>query len=181
MLVAGGWFAAIVLGERTTRRWFASRSSAWLVSYLALGSVALLAGVAWPPGGTFNIATLAGLALAVVGYPLGRFLTADRTGAPPREPVRRELTILGLIVAPAEELIWGAIVEPVAGIPATATLFAVKHPLVDGRWRRCFGLFLFWLGLGLVRAWSWPAALALHVGVNAAGVLVGHRFGHDQF
>jgi hypothetical protein len=84
-------------------------------------------------------------------------------------------------VAPVEELLWGAVVGPEIGFLATAGFFAVKHPLVDRRWRRVLGLFLFWIGLSQVRMYSSPLALVLHVAANAGGVIIGHRQNLDQF
>jgi hypothetical protein len=84
-------------------------------------------------------------------------------------------------VAPAEELSWGAIVEPSIGPAATSTLFAAKHVVIDGRWRRALGLALFWAGLAVLRRRSRPVALAAHVAANATAVALGHLSGADRF
>ncbi len=181
ILTAFGWLAAVVVVERGARQLIASRAVAWIAAYSLLGVAAVAVGVGSPGGRPFGPAAAIGLALAIVGYPLGRLLLRDVPSSPPQDKLPTELAALAGFVAVAEELLWGAIVEPAVGIVATSALFAVKHPLVDGRWRRTLGLFLFWLGLGLVRAWSWPVAIALHIGLNAGGVLLGHRTGRDQF
>jgi hypothetical protein len=153
-----------------------------MVTYGALGSAAVTAGARFRRNaeGTRRQA-LWGVALATTGYPLGRLLLGDRpTDAPPESPAR-ELLAIACVVAPAEELVWGQLVERDIGLGATALMFAVKHPLVDGRWRRAVGLSLFWYGLGLVRRMSPLAALGLHVGCNASGVMMGKISGQDQF
>lgn len=177
------WAAAVTGVEWTARRAFRQRSRAWLTAYGALGSAAAAAGARIERGSLDDNRgrTAAGVALAMAGYPLGRALFGDRPeGAPPEPPGREAVAIAG-VVAPAEELVWGRIVEPELGVAPTAALFALKHPLVDGRWRRAFGLGLAWYGLGLVRKASPLAALALHVGNNATGVLMGRITGQDQF
>lgn len=128
----------------------------------------------WPPA-------LAGLPLAAAGYPAGNALLRHKPSGPPREELSIELLALAGVVAPVEELTWGRLVEPGLGIPATAILFAAKHVVVDGRWRRAAGLALFWAGLGLVRRRSPGLALGLHVAANASGVLLGHITGEDSF
>lgn len=176
-----GWLGAIVVVERLSRALIPSRAVAWILSYSALGSVAIVIGVEAPSIGSFGLAAAGGGILAAIGYPLGRALLGDKPEGPPPDPLWLELVAVGGVVVLAEELIWGAIVEPAIGIVATAALFAVKHPFVDGRWRRTLGLFLFWVGLGLVRSWLWPAALALHMVLNVGGVVLGHRSAADQF
>lgn len=84
-------------------------------------------------------------------------------------------------VAPVEEAIWGSLVQPAAGVAATSALFAAKHVVVDGRWRRSLGLALFGLGLGLLRERSRRLALLVHVACNAGGVALGHLTDRDQF
>lgn len=180
-LLAIGLLAVVVIAERAARRLIGSRAAAWIVAYGALGLASLALGASVPSGGSLTLLTVGGVALAVVGYPAGRRILNDKPDQPPQDSLALELFALAIVVAPAEELIWGAVVEPAIGIPATAVVFALKHPLVDGRWRRTLGLSLFWVGLGVVRAWSWPAALVLHMSLNAAGVLLGHRSNQDQF
>jgi hypothetical protein len=119
--------------------------------------------------------------LALAGYPLGCALLGHRPDQPPPDPAGLELAALAGAVAPAEELIWGRRVEPRLGIPLTAGLFALKHVVIDGRWRRAGGLALFWVGLGLTRRRSPRLALALHVTANASGVWLGHLVRRDQF
>jgi hypothetical protein len=177
------WAAAVTGVEWAARRTFRRRSTAWIISYVALGSAAVAAGARLDRIGQADARRQAiwGVALASAGYPLGRLLLGDRpTSAPPEEALRETVAIAG-IVAPAEELAWGQLVEPELGLGATASLFAVKHPLVDGRWGRTVGLALSWYGLGLVRRASPLAALGLHVGNNAIGVLMGRISGQDQF
>jgi hypothetical protein len=72
-------------------------------------------------------------------------------------------------------------VEPSLGRAATSTLFAAKHVVIDGRWRRALGLALFWSGLSLLRRRSCRLALAAHVAANATAVAVGHLSGADRF
>jgi hypothetical protein len=152
-----------------------------LIAYSLLGAAALTAGAparrlegGWP-------AMVAGLPLAAAGYPAGNALLRHKPSGPPPEELPIEALALAGVVAPVEELIWGGLVEPRLGIPATAVLFAAKHVVVDGRWRRAAGLSLFWAGLGLVRQRSPRLALGLHVAANASGVLLGHITGEDFF
>ena len=124
---------------------------------------------------------MAGVSLAVAGYQAGNALLRHKPSGPPPEGLPLELLALAGVVAPVEELTWGRQVEPRLGIPATAMLFAAKHVVIDGRWRRAAGLALFWAGLGLVRRRSPKLALGLHVTANASGVLLGHIRGDDSF
>ena len=169
--------------ERAARRAFPQRSSAWLIGYAALGSAAAAAGarIDGGAGEADRGHTIAGVVLAMAGYPLGRAIFRDRIVAAPTEPALRETVAIAGVVAPGEELVWGQLVEPELGLAATASLFALKHPLVDGRWRRAVGLGLFWYGLGLVRRRSPRAALALHIWCNASGVVIGRMKGEDQY
>jgi hypothetical protein len=80
-----------------------------------------------------------------------------------------------------EELTWGRLVEPALGVPVTAALFAAKHVVIDGKWRRTLGLAAFWVGLGMVRSRSPKLALGLHMAVNASGVVLGHLNRRDAF
>jgi hypothetical protein len=122
-----------------------------------------------------------GAALALTGYPLGCALLGHRpTGSPP-DPQATELIALAGVVAPAEELAWGGQVESRLGLLPTALLFATKHVVIDGRWRRMLGLAVFWTGLGIVRRTSPLLALAIHVGANSGGVILGHAIRRDQF
>ena len=169
-------------GEAAARRLAGSRSTAWMLAYPLLAMAAML-----PPkarrrrrSGEWS-GVLIGVPLAFAGYPAGLALWGFRASSPPPDPIGRELTALAAIVAPAEELVWGRRVEPVLGVPATAMLFAAKHVVVDGRWRRGLGLALFWTGLGLVRRRSPALSLIVHVAANAAGVIVGHAEGRDRF
>jgi hypothetical protein len=163
------------------RKRSSSRSGAWLIAYSLLGSAALLEGTrsrrregGWP-------VLVIGVPLAAAGYPAGNAMLHHKPSGPPPEGLSLELLALAGVVAPVEELIWGRRVEPRLGIPATAMLFAAKHAVVDGRWRRVAGLALFWAGLGLVRRRSPRLALGLHVAANASGVLLGHLTGEDSF
>jgi hypothetical protein len=122
-----------------------------------------------------------GIPLALAGYPLGCALLGHRPYQGPQDPAALELTALAGVVAPVEELTWGRLVEPRIGIPATAALFAAKHVVIDGKWRRVAGLGLFWVGLGLVRRRSPMLALGLHVAANASGVMLGHFTEEDRF
>lgn len=169
--------------EWATRRAFSRRSTALLAGYAALGTAAAAAGARINRGSLRDDRrrTVVGTVLAMAGYPLGCALFRHRPGGAPPEHWSREAIAIAGVVVPAEELVWGQLVEPELGIAGTATLFALKHPLVDGRWRRAFGLGLTWYGLGLVRKASPAAALAIHVGCNASGVLVGRITGEDQF
>ena len=60
-------------------------------------------------------------------------------------------------------------------------LFAAKHVVIDGRWRRFLGLALFWLGLGALRRRSRALALGVHVACNGGGVVLGHITQQDRF
>lgn len=171
----------VVVLERLGNKLTGSRAKGWIGSYLLVGLAALALGPQVSASNRFDWRVLVGVALAVGGYQLGRLVLGDRPDRPPSESKTVELMALAGVVAPVEELLWGAVVGPEIGFVATAGVFAVKHPLVDGRWRRVLGLFLFWIGLSLVRAYSWPMALVLHVAANAGGVLIGHRQNLDQF
>jgi hypothetical protein len=119
--------------------------------------------------------------LVLAGYPLGCALLRHKASGPPPDPFVLELAAVAGVVAPAEEATWGRLVEPGLGIPMTAILFAAKHVVIDGKWRRAAGLALFWVGLGLVRRRSPGLALGLHVATNASGVLLGHLRRQDSF
>jgi hypothetical protein len=166
----------------------ASRSRAWILCYTLVAAATGIAvarrGLPRPNRQTSPPARAelaAGLALSAAGYQLGRRLLGDAPAAAPPEGAGLEVLALAGVVAPAEELVWGRLVEPAAGVVATGALFAAKHGVVDSRWRRWLGLFLFWLGLGLLRRRSATLALVVHVGCNALGVAVGHATGKDQF
>jgi len=173
--------AGVVVLERLGKRLTGSRAKGWIGSYLIIGLAALVLGPENPTRNALDWRVALGVALALGGYQLGRLVLGDRPDRPRSESKTLELVALAGVVAPVEELLWGAVVGPEIGFLATAGLFAVKHPLVDGRWRRLLGLFVFWLGLSLVRAYSWPLALVLHMAANAGGVVIGHRQNLDQF
>ena len=173
-----GWAGLMTGAEWLARRPPRRRSQAWLLAYGALGGLALLFGARLAPrsGGL----SLPGLTLAAIGYPLGRRVMGDDSSDAPPQHLAVELAALE-VVAITEELTWGAIVEPELGPAATAALFAAKHVLIDGRWRRGLGLFAFWLGLAAQRR-RWPVAAALvHAVLNGAGVVQGHICGRDRF
>lgn len=171
----------VVLVERVGRQVTGSRAQGWIASYGLLALIGLALDPKLTPARGFDWRVGLGMGLAIGGYQIGRAVLRDRPDRPPTDSRLLELVALAAVVAPVEELLWGAVVGPELGMASTAALFAVKHPLVDGRWRRLFGLFLFWIGLSLVRAYSWPLALVLHVVVNGAGVVIGHRQNLDQF
>jgi hypothetical protein len=173
-----GWAGLITGAEWLARRPPRGRSQAWLLAYSALGGLALLSGARLAPrsGGL----SLPGLTLAAIGYPLGRRVMGDHSSDAPPQHLALELVALE-VVAITEELTWGAIVEPELGPAATAALFAAKHVLIDGRWRRGLGLIAFWMGLAAQRR-RWPvAAMLLHAALNAAGVIEGHTTSRDRF
>ena len=173
----------MVAAETAARRVIASRSAAWLVTYPLLGAAAFSATApraanrrrGWGP------ALLLGVPLAVAGYPLGCALLGHKPSQAPPDPALLEVVALAGAVAPAEEIVWGRMVERRLGVAPTAVLFAAKHVAIDGRWRRAGGLALFWVGLGLVRRRSAILALGLHVAANASGVVLGHATGRDSF
>lgn len=123
----------------------------------------------------------AAVPLAFGGYPVGRALMCDASPGPPGDGLASELLALGLVVPVAEELAWGHLVEDELGVAATSLLFALKHWVVDGRWRRMLGLAAFWAGLGGIRRAHPERALGVHVACNTAAVLLGHATGRDQF
>ena len=173
-----GWAGLITGAEWLARRPPRRRSQAWLLAYGALGGLALLSGARLAPrsGGL----SLPGLTLAAIGYPLGRRVMGDHPSDAPSQLLALELAALE-VVAITEELTWGAIVEPELGPAATAALFAAKHVLIDGRWRRGLGLVAFWMGLAAQRR-RWPvAAMLVHAALNGAGVVQGHLSGRDRF
>jgi hypothetical protein len=172
------WAGLITGAEWWARRPPRGRSQAWLLAYGALGGLALFSGARLAPGS--GGLSLPGLALATIGYPLGRRLMGDHPSDAPPQNLVLELAAIE-VVAVTEELTWGAIVEPALGPAATAMLFAAKHVVIDGRWRRGPGLFAFWMGLAGQRR-RWPAAAVLvHAALNASGVLQGHLSGRDRF
>jgi hypothetical protein len=152
-----------------------------LIAYSVLGAAAALERPPRPLRSGGKASLVAGVPLAVAGYPAGCALLRHMPSGPPPDLLPLELLAVAGVVAPVEELTWGRLVEPSLGIPATAVLFAIKHVVVDGRWRRAAGLGLFWVGLGLVRRRSPRWALGLHVAANASGVVLGHVRGRDQF
>ena len=132
------WVAAVTLGERQARRAVGTRAGALLALYAALGVVAASRVTGGPASTTEHGrggALALGLGLTFGGYQLGRWLLDDRPSNEPSEPLALELVSLGVVVPLVEELIWGARVEPAVGLAATSAAFAVKHPVVDGRWR----------------------------------------------
>lgn len=171
----------VVVLERLGTKLTGSRAKGWIASYLLIGLAALALGPQIPTRTTLDWRMGVGVALALGGYQVGRLALGDRPDRPLSESKTLELVALAGVVAPVEELLWGAVVGPEIGFLATAGLFAVKHPLVDGRWQRVLGLLLFWVGLSLVRAYSWPLALVLHMAANAGGVVIGHSQNLDQF
>jgi hypothetical protein len=172
----------ITAAEATARHVVRSRARALLLVYPVLSGIALVARrprSRWPRT-TPGTPVVAGFALALAGYPLGRWVMNDRGTDPPPDSLALDVVSL-TVVAAVEEVIWGAWIENTAGIVPTAALFSAKHVAIDRRTGRALGLFAFWLGLGLVRRWSRKAALLLHVGSNAGGVLLGHATRRDQF
>jgi hypothetical protein len=175
---AVAWAGLITGAEWRARKLLRSRANAWIVAYSPLAALALARGAR--PGARRGWFSFGGVALAVVGYPLGRRVLGDRPSVEPPGGLLHELAALE-IVAVTEELTWGAIVEPLLGATATALLFSGKHVIIDGRWRRSLGLFLFWLGLSRQRR-RWPlAAFVLHLALNGFGVVRGHQSRQDQF
>jgi len=146
--------------------------------YLAVGGIALAAG-ARTRGAGLGLAAL-GAALAGTGYSVGRALLKDPSPGPPPDPLPEEVAAFG-VVALAEELSWGAIVERDLGAPLTSALFAAKHFAIDRRARRTLGLILFWLGLAVIRRRSSNAAALAHFVLNVAAVAVGHWTRRDRF
>jgi hypothetical protein len=177
-----GWALLIGVTEAAWRWRVRSRAGAWQLTALSL-----LAASLWPspPSGPGRARTpewmpWLGLTLSVAGYPVGRMIAGDRAAMAPRDTLGADLLALSLL-AIAEERTWAVHVEPVLGPISTAILFAVKHPLLDNRWRRALGLALFWTGLSVVRQKSKRGALWLHVAANVSGVLLGHARQRDQF
>lgn len=177
------WLAATVLAERGARRACGSRAAGWLLAYPLLAAPAALAAVRARtlPDPRPPLPVGLGLVLVLAGYQAGRIALGDRPDRPPPDAAAVEAFALAAVVAPVEELLWGAVVERRSGPWVTAVAFALKHGLVDGRWRRVTGLAAFWLGLASLRARSPGLACVVHGAVNAAGVAIGHRRGLDQF
>jgi hypothetical protein len=171
----------VTAGEAGARHALGGRARGWLAAYSILGAAGLAAARPARIGRRLPGALWLGLPLAFAGYPLGCRLLGHRGSGRPPDSRGLELAALAALVAPAEELIWGGQVEPRIGIIPTALLFAAKHVIIDGRWRRGLGLAAFWCGLGLVRSRSPRIAAAVHVAANAGGVLLGHATGRDQF
>lgn len=180
---AVAWAAAVTVAERLARQHGSSRSRAILAVYVPLGLAAGITRLGPSQVRRERAAggTLVGFGLAFGGYQMGRWLLGDRPTAEPPDPLPRELAALGIVVPLAEEALWGSRVEPAIGIGATAAAFALKHPVVDGRWRRALGLGAFWVGLGLLRRRSRRLALAAHVAANTGAVVLGHLTRRDRF
>jgi hypothetical protein len=174
------WAVAITSGEAVVRRRVPSRSSAWLIAYSLLAGAAFT-DTAPPRHGRGRASLWLGVPLVLVGYPIGCALLGHRPNQAPPDPLKLEVAALAGVLAPAEELTWGQRVEPRLGIFTTSLLFAAKHVVIDGKWRRIGGLALFWFGLGLVRRRSPRLALILHVTANASGVVAGHLTRRDSF
>ncbi len=158
-----------------------SRSRAWLTAYPVLGAVAGIDRAPRRRRGGGLPAVLVGVPLALIGYQLGCALFGHKPYQSPPDSMAIELVALAGVVAPVEELTWGRVIEPRLGIPMTATLFAIKHVAIDGKWRRAGGLAIFWVGLALVRRRSPTLAVGLHVAANATGVVMGHLTRRDLF
>ena len=159
-----------------------SRAQAWLIAYPLLAAAATVESA--PPARTARGAwpwLWLGVPLALVGYPIGCALLGHKPYQAPPDSLALETVALAATVGPVEELTWGKRVEPRLGIPLTAALFAAKHVVIDGRWRRLAGLAVFWIGLGLVRRRSPMLALGVHMSANASGVILGHLTGRDSF
>jgi hypothetical protein len=152
-----------------------------LVAYPLVAVAALLEPAPAVRHGRSRAALVLGVPLALFGYTLGCAALGHRAYQAPPDPFGLELAALAGVVAPVEELAWGRRVEPRLGILMTAGLFAAKHVVIDGKWRRAAGLALFWVGLGLVRRRSPKLALGLHMTANGAGVALGHLTGRDSF
>src|SRR5439155_11819484 len=127
------------------RRSMRSRAAAWLVVYPLLATAALLAGTPPTRRGGSRSGWWLGVPLALAGYPLGCALLGHKPYQAPPAPAALELAALAGAVAPAEEIIWGRLVERRLGVATTALLFAAKHVLVDGRRRRACGRAVVWL------------------------------------
>lgn len=177
---AVAWGCAVVAAEALARGVVRSRSAAWIASY---GVLWMVAGRRRPPrtGADGRAGTAVGVALSLVGYPLGRRVLGDAPSGPPPDPLLLELAALGVLVPAVEEAIWGARVEPEIGLAGTAALFAAKHVALDRRWRRALGLGAFWIGLGLLRRRQPGVAAGVHHACNAGAVLLGHATGRDRF
>lgn len=174
------WAGALTAAEILARGSFRSRSAAWIASY---GALWVFAGPRRAPSRVAGSRTgvALGLILSLGGYSLGRRLLGDTPSGPPPDPLPLELAALGVVVPAVEEAIWGTRVEPKIGVAGTAALFAAKHVVVDGRWRRSLGLGAFWVGLGLLRLRSPGLSAAVHHICNAGAVVAGHATGRDRF
>src|SRR5262252_4293368 len=128
---------AVTAAELGARRAIRSRSAAWLVAYGALGLLPAPPRRGRPVG---RGRLVAGAALAVAGYPVGRTLLGSRPARRPPDRLVVEFAALGIVVPAVEERVWGGVVEPALGPAATAVLFGAKHGVVDGRWDRVLGL-----------------------------------------
>jgi hypothetical protein len=179
---AVAWAGVVTVAERSLRGVASSRSMALLTAYVPLGLAATArgrgrgAGRAGTRGGAVG-----GLVLAFGGYQAGRWLLDDAPDREPPDAFVSELVTLGVVVPLAEEAIWGSRVEPRFGVAATAAAFALKHPVVDRRWRRTLGLALFWTGLGLIRRRTRAGAALAHVVANSGAVVLGHATRRDRF
>jgi hypothetical protein len=180
-LKALAWAVGITAAELGARRLLGNRARGWILAYSLLGIAALSAGPPARRGRPMRNALWLGVPLALAGYSVGCALMGHRWSGPPVEDEPSELVALSGVVAPVEELAWGGHVETRFGVLPTSVLFAAKHVVIDGRWRRALGLALFWAGLGMVRSRSRVLALGLHVAANAGGVILGHASGRDRF
>ncbi len=157
------------------------RAWGWIAAYSLIGLGSLAGRMPASHPRRVRGALWIGVPLALAGYPVGCALLRHRWGGRPRDDELTELVALAGIVALAEELAWGGHVERRLGVVPTSILFAAKHVVIDGRWRRGLGLALFWCGLGMIRTRSHALALFLHMAANAGGVVLGHATHRDRF
>ncbi len=122
----------VVVLERLGKKLTGSRAKGWIGSYLLIGLAALALGPESPTHSALDWRVAVGVALALGGYQVGRLVLGDRPDRPPSESKTLELVALAGVVAPVEELLWGAVVGPEIGFLATAGFFASQASL--GRW-----------------------------------------------
>lgn len=174
-----------ILGERVARQ-HVSRSTAWLTVHPAVFVVAsLVLGLHVPASsltGSWMLAVV-GAAAAGVSYEGLRWLCAGRSRRPLAEsyPLKREGLALVVVLPVVEQMLWGWILTPALGTLVVAALFAIKHPLSDGNWRRSPALVGFWLGMSLVRSVNPFLAIVIHMLLNGVAFAKTVRSRRDEF
>lgn len=171
VILAAAIAAVAILGERAART-RVSRSTAWLIVHpLTLLLAVLLLDFhvpSTPHAGAWTVAAL-GVVGAAAAYAVLRWAFRDTARRPlgTDYPAAREGLALVVVLPAVEQMLWGWALAPALGTVTVALLFAIKHPVSDGNWRRVPALSGFWLGISAVRTVDPFLAIASHMCLNA--------------